>query len=476
MACHFITAHNNDQSDLVLLAVNTLLKDCSDANPMVRGLALRTLCSLCQDLVVEYCMKPITSGLKDRSAYVRRVAVMGCVKVHQVAPQACHDYGLINELYKTIRDSDPIVMVNCLNALEEILISEGGIIINKNIAHHLLNRLPSLTDWGVVVAFQFLKRHRPKTEDETFDCMNVIDSYVKHSNCSVVIACLQLFLHFVKELPHLHNEVYNRAKGQILHFLTTDNYELVYSLLDFLSGLISSKKSLFEDHYKVFFCRYNEPLSVKVLKLKLITELMNDENSSDILDDLRMHCTDISTDVTRSAISAIGKIYTNMPSQRDKCIKIFLDLINLKTDYITSIILDVLKTLNLKETTSRENLDNIMSCIPDLVEQTNNAEGSCALLWLIGEYGSHLDESSYILEGFVDRIQDEQNSNLWLHLLTACMKQFFVKPAECQDMLGALLELCIHSESVDIRDRAVFYYRLLKSDINNARNILCRSW
>ncbi len=32
--------------ELSLLAVNTLQKDASDTNPMVRGLALRYLCSL----------------------------------------------------------------------------------------------------------------------------------------------------------------------------------------------------------------------------------------------------------------------------------------------------------------------------------------------------------------------------------------------------------------------------------------------
>lgn len=39
-----------------------------------------------------------------------------------------------------LRDQDPIVVVNCLRALEEILKKEGGVVINKPIAHHLLNR------------------------------------------------------------------------------------------------------------------------------------------------------------------------------------------------------------------------------------------------------------------------------------------------------------------------------------------------
>lgn len=47
---------------------------------------------------------------------------------------------MVNELYGLLRDPDPVVMVNCLRALEEILKHEGGVVINKPIAHHLLNR------------------------------------------------------------------------------------------------------------------------------------------------------------------------------------------------------------------------------------------------------------------------------------------------------------------------------------------------
>lgn len=53
------------------------------------------------------------------------------------------DASVVNELYSLLRDPDPVVMVNCLRALEEILKEEGGVAINKPITHHLLNRLVS---------------------------------------------------------------------------------------------------------------------------------------------------------------------------------------------------------------------------------------------------------------------------------------------------------------------------------------------
>lgn len=63
---------------------------------------------------------------------------------HEVAKAFVHyfpDATVVNELYSLLRDPDPVVMVNCLRSLEEILKEEGGVAINKPITHHLLNRL-----------------------------------------------------------------------------------------------------------------------------------------------------------------------------------------------------------------------------------------------------------------------------------------------------------------------------------------------
>lgn len=42
----YLGNYSQSNSDLALLTINTLQKDCKDRNPMVRGLALRSMCSL----------------------------------------------------------------------------------------------------------------------------------------------------------------------------------------------------------------------------------------------------------------------------------------------------------------------------------------------------------------------------------------------------------------------------------------------
>lgn len=46
LAYMYISTQAEQNADLVILAVNTFQNDLQDENPFVRGLALRTLCSM----------------------------------------------------------------------------------------------------------------------------------------------------------------------------------------------------------------------------------------------------------------------------------------------------------------------------------------------------------------------------------------------------------------------------------------------
>lgn len=50
----YIASYATQTPDLALLSVNQLHKDCVDQDPMVRGLALRSLCSLRLQNFLEY--------------------------------------------------------------------------------------------------------------------------------------------------------------------------------------------------------------------------------------------------------------------------------------------------------------------------------------------------------------------------------------------------------------------------------------
>ncbi len=48
---------------------------------MVRGLALRSLCNIRLESILEYIEQPLEKSLNDLSAYVRKTGIMGILKV-----------------------------------------------------------------------------------------------------------------------------------------------------------------------------------------------------------------------------------------------------------------------------------------------------------------------------------------------------------------------------------------------------------
>jgi vesicle coat complex subunit len=75
-----IIAEQNQE--LAILAINTFLMDLKGTNSKIRGLALRGLCSLKFDGVLEYMQQGIDLGLQDLDPYVKKTAIIGCIKMY----------------------------------------------------------------------------------------------------------------------------------------------------------------------------------------------------------------------------------------------------------------------------------------------------------------------------------------------------------------------------------------------------------
>lgn len=113
----FICTYAQSNPDLTLLTINLLNKDCKDQDPTIRGLALRSLCSLRVANLIEYivsgyslhaivsdiaCAKgclgliqvcPVSLALQDRNPYVRRTAVLGVLKIYNLDAAAVRNAG-----------------------------------------------------------------------------------------------------------------------------------------------------------------------------------------------------------------------------------------------------------------------------------------------------------------------------------------------------------------------------------------------
>ena len=469
-AYNFLCTQSGCQSEHMILAVNTLLKDFTESNPMVRGIALKTICSVQHETFHEHRLTCVSKGLGDKSAYVRRIAVTLCVSVLNFAHGNFVESGLVDKLYTLIRDPDPLVVVNCLLVLEEVLKDEGGIVLNKNMVFYLLNRIDSFTAWGIGYTLRVLKKYIPKTEDEIFDVMNVLDSYLQHNNSTVCIRTLELFLSLTGELPHLKTEIFKRCIDSFLSALSSGNAEMMAVVLEYLEKHIDMVSDSFKEHYRSFFCRHKDPPHLKKLKIQFLTELISEVNRTEILDEITMNCSEKASSVSLCALEALGCVMTKYPEMSPSCLKIFQKLLASDTEHLVSNTLCILATLDI-EKLDFETLTAQLHVISNTIK---DEKGKCSILCLLGKFCGDIPESTYILEDFVDNFQFETSLNVKSQLLITAMQLFSEKPAEIQGVLGELLELAMNDASPDLNDQAAFYYSLLSSDVTILKDLFTK--
>ncbi|XP_054645096.1 AP-4 complex subunit beta-1 isoform X2 [Dunckerocampus dactyliophorus] len=463
----FLCSYAALNPELSLLVINTLRKDCQDPNPMVRSLALRNMTNLRLPSLVEYVEQPLTAGLRDRAACVRRVAVLGWAKLHNLQPNSEIDVTVVNELYSLLRDPDPVVMVNCLRALEEILKQEGGVTINKPIAHHLLNRLKECDVWGQSEVLKILQRYQPHSDDELFDILSLLDASLVSPHPPIMAATLSLFLSLCSALPAVSLAALERVRGPLLAACGSASREMRFTVLCHIQLLLRSVPGLMGAHYKRFFCGYAEPAFIKQRKMQVLVELVNDENVAMILDELKEYCTDVNTDTAQAAISAIGRIGR---SYSDRCLKILTGLLGLKQEHITSAVVQTMRDL---VWVCPQCSETVCSALEGCEEILQDSQGKQALLWFLGAYGDRVSSAPYTLEVFIDGVRCETSPRVKMELLTASLRLFLCRPAETQDMLGRLLHYCIDEETdMCVRDQALLYYRLLQCGVDETRKVL----
>lgn len=47
-----------------------------------------------------------------------------------------------------INDNDPLVIINAIHALNEILAIDGGMALSRKMVEYLVNRLKEFNEWG----------------------------------------------------------------------------------------------------------------------------------------------------------------------------------------------------------------------------------------------------------------------------------------------------------------------------------------
>eukprot|EP00607_Mallomonas_marina_P010992 CAMPEP_0182423356 /NCGR_PEP_ID=MMETSP1167-20130531/9325_1 /TAXON_ID=2988 /ORGANISM="Mallomonas Sp, Strain CCMP3275" /LENGTH=891 /DNA_ID=CAMNT_0024602253 /DNA_START=64 /DNA_END=2739 /DNA_ORIENTATION=+ len=473
----YLCNYAHKQPDMAIMCINTLRRECDNEDPMIRGLALRSLCNLRLESVIEYIEQPLRKALADISPYVRKTGIMGILKLKQLNDTIIENNGYIDLLYKKLEDMDASVVTNVILALDELLLSKGGIQLTQKIIMYLLSRIGEFSEWGLNAILDLISRYTPSSENEIFSIMNLLDPVLRSSNCGTILATLKCFLHLTKHIdePNLQTQVYIRVKPSILTMLTGSTSELQYVLLKHLELILQQplSKGVFDEDYRQLFVRYNESSHVKYMKVVILPRLTNHSNAHDITNELIEYVTDVDRELSVLAINSLSEIALSIPDVATMILEKYIELIDFN---IESIQREAVKNIACVLRRYPQLRALILPSLPDYMKRLDDPDACAVVIWMLGEYGEHVPEAPYLFESLINRYDDDMSNPVKLHLLTATMKLFFVRAPEVWSMLGRLLEKMIEDSSCqDGRDRALFYYRMMRTDLQLAESVCRRS-
>lgn len=453
----YLSNYAQSNPELCLLVINTLQKDCRDEDPMIRGLALRSLTSLRLRSILEYVVSPLKAALTDSSGYVRQAGIIGVLKVWHLSPDVIKDSDLVDTLYSMIRDRDPQVVINCLTTLNEVLAEEGGIAINQAIIHYLLGRIRDFNDWGQCIVIELTAKYKPADEDELFGIMNLLDGCLKVANSAVVLATTKCFMALTAGNDDIQRQVFLRLKTPMLTLMASSSNEIAYAVLAHVALIVERAHGVFDDEFKQFFCKYTEPTCVKALKMGVLPKVASAANAREVVAELTEYVAGVDAELARQAVRSIGEIAIRVPASAEPVVESLLELIEMEAEYVRA------ETVVVMQDLLRKYPDRAPSVIPSLhrcLKRMEDPVGKAAVIWMIGEYGQLIDDAPYLLEPLIDGVKDEESVLVRCELLTATLKLFFKRPPEVQKMMGRLFKACLN-ETVNklVHDRALLYFR-----------------
>ncbi|KAI8815848.1 adaptin N terminal region-domain-containing protein [Fimicolochytrium jonesii] len=469
----YLINYARTQPELVILAVNTFVKDTDDINPLIRALAIRTMGMLRVEKIIDYLLEPLKKGLKDDDPYVRKTATLCVAKLYDLNPTIAIDNGLITIVQDMLSDRNPMVIANAVAALAEI--SEASVrrdvfVVNAGILSKLLAALNECTEWGQICILNSLASYQPTDAAQAADIAERVLPRLQHANASVglsAVRVLMIYLNYISN-EELSKQIIRKLSPPLVTLLSSEP-EIQYVALRNISLILQKRPDVLQQEIRVFFIKYNDPPYVKLEKLEVIIKLCSEKNVDQVLSELREYANEVDVDFVRKSIKAIGRCAVKIDSASEKCVNALLDLIKTKVTHVVQESIVVIKDIFRKYPNRYE---GIIPTLCENIESVDEPEAKASIVWIIGEYADRIANATELLEYFLENFKEE-GPVVQLQLLSAAVKLLLKKPGSAQETVQRVLTLATQgSDNPDIRDRAYIYWRLLSTNPQAAQGVI----
>ncbi|KAK5957009.1 hypothetical protein OHC33_001378 [Knufia fluminis] len=460
------------KSEIALQALPVLQQDLEDSNPLTRALALRTMSYIHVREFVEATVGPLKKLMADSDPYVRKTAAITVAKIYDHDKRLVEGSDLIDRLNRMLKDENPTVVATALSSLQDIWERSENIklTIDYTSASKIVSILSDCNEWSQAYIMEALMSYVPQESNEALLLAERITPRLSHSNSAVVLTTIRVILYLMNYISDQRkiDELCKKLSPPLVTLLSKPS-EIQYLTLRNCILILQQRPEVLQSDIRVFFCKYNDPIYVKVTKLELIFMLANKENISVVLAELQEYATEIDVQFVRKAVRAIGKLAIKIEPAARQCIDTLLGLVNAQIPYIVQEATVVIRNIFRKYPNQYE---SIISTVIRQVDELDEPEAKSAIIWIIGQYADRIENADSLLQDYLATFHEEP-VEVQLALLTATVKLFIQRPTKGSSLVPQVLKWCTEdADDPDLRDRGFMYWRLLSTDPATAKNIV----
>ncbi|KAH9854157.1 Adaptor protein complex beta subunit [Lenzites betulinus] len=459
----FLVCYGRQKADQLHLVIQSFLQDCDDRNPLVRALAIRTMSYIPTPVVIEALTDQLRHCLKDRDPYVRKTAAICVAKLYAADPRKAEKGGFVEMLRDLLLDANATVVANAVAALSEIGDRQDGVIfkLNLTVANKLLTALGESSEWGTIYILDSLLRYVPEKHEDAEIIAERVIAQLNHANSAVVLTAIKILLYLMNYMENRKiMEYICRKMGPPLVTLLSSGPEVQYVALRNILLIIQRRPAVLKNDVKVFFCKYNDPIYVKLAKLEIMYRLARDENAREVLAELQEYASEVDVDFVRKAVRSIGRLAIKVQAAADACIQALLELIETKVTYVVQEAVIVIKDVFRRYPGKYE---GIIPTLCEHLDQLDEPESKAAMIWIVGQFANRIDNADDLMEDLTYTFLEDP-TEVQLALLTAAVKLFIYKPHSdtTKTLVHKVLKWATEEiDNPDLRDRGFMYWRML---------------
>lgn len=370
-------------------------------------------------------------------------------------------------------DGNAIVVANACAALLEISkASNKNYIRLKNSANlnKVLSAINDSNEWGQIYILEAICSYESSDSKESENIIERVLPRLAHNNPAVILSSIKVILKYMDNINNveLMKGVVKKLAAPLITLLSCEP-EIQYVALRNINFILQKQSTIFENNVRVFFCKFNEPVYVKLEKIDILVKVSDKKNFETILNELKEYSNDIDLDLVRKSVRAIGQIILKIDDSAKKAVEIIQDVVSNGQPLALQEAIIVAKDI-LRKFPNR--FESIVKDFCQKLHEFYEPDAKSAIIWMVGEYAEKINEAEKLIDQFTDSFLEDP-IKVKLSLMTSAVKLYLKKPDEGEEVIQRVLKLATEeADNPDLRDRAYIYWRMLSTSPQKTKYVV----